>query len=152
MQARMKHPVFLVPEAMKALQALNTAIGRDSVPARTHELIHLRVSQINGCSVCCDMHARSARKSGETDERLFCVAAWREAPYFSDAERAALALAEALTRIADRPEAVSDEIWAEAAKHYDEKGLAALILTISQINVWNRLNAAIKQPAGGKWD
>ena len=111
-------------------------------------LVELRASQINGCSVCVDMHARQVRQAGETDERLFTVAAWRDAPYFSDAERAALALAEAVTRISDRADPVPDEVWNEAVRHYDEQALAALILAIATINVWNRLNVTTRQVAG----
>lgn len=148
MQARMKNPAMLVPDAMKALYALGAASRSDKISERLFELINLRVSQINGCSVCVDGHWRVARKAGETDERLFAVGAWRDAPYFSDAERAALALAEALTRISDRPDPVPDEIWDEAARHYDETALAALVLAVAGINVWNRLNIATRQPAG----
>ena len=118
-----------------------------SLRARWNSSI-LRASQINGCSTCVDGHARIAKKAGETDERLFAVAAWRDAPYFSDAERAALALTEALTRVCDRPDPVPDDIWAEAARTYEQPQLAALVLAIAQINVWNRLNIATRQPAG----
>ena len=119
----------------------------------TRELVHLRASQINGCSVCVDMHARELKKAGETDERLFAVAAWRDAPYFTDAERAALALTEAVTRLGDRADPVPDDVWDEAARHYDEQALAALILSIAQINVWNRLNAPPgRSPGSGKRD
>jgi len=110
--------------------------------------VHLRASQINGCSACVDSGARSARKAGETEERLATVVAWREAPYFSDAERAALALAEAATRLADRPDPVPDEVWDAAAAHYDEKGLAAIVLMIAVTNLFNRLNATTRQVAG----
>jgi len=144
MQARMTHPVMILPEAMKALQALHKA-AEQGVPAKTIGLVELRASQINGCSVCVDMHSRQMKKAGETDERLFAVAAWRDTPYFTDAERAALALTEAVTRLSDRPDPVPDEIWDEAARHYDERGLAGLLLAIAGINVWNRLNAAIRQ-------
>jgi AhpD family alkylhydroperoxidase len=148
MQARMKHPVMILPEAMQALLALGKAGDRASVPAKTFELIHLRASQINGCSVCVDMHSRGLKQAGETDERIWAVGAWRDAPYFTDAERAALALTEAVTRLDDRPDPVPDEIWNEAARHFDEKALAAVLLHISVINVWNRLNVATKQVAG----
>jgi AhpD family alkylhydroperoxidase len=148
MQARMKNPAMIVPGAMPALYALGAAAKKGDVPSRTLDLIHLRASQINGCSVCVDMHARDLKKAGETDERLFAVAAWREAPYFTDAERAALALTEAATRLSDRGDAVSDEIWAEARRHYDEPQLAVLVLNIALINLWNRLNAATRQVAG----
>ena len=145
MQARMSNPVFVVPDAMQALQALGKAVHNGGVPPRTLELVHLRASQINGCGVCVDMHPRLAKQAGETDERLFAVAAWRETPYFTDAERAALALAEAVTRLSDRPDPVPDEVWDAVARHYDEPALAALVLSIAQINVWNRLNVATRQ-------
>ena len=148
MQARMKNPAMIVPDAMQALLALSKAVEKGGVPAQMINLVHLRASQINGCSVCVDMHARDLKRSGETDERLFAVAAWRDAPYFSDAERAALALTEAVTRLSDRADPVPDEIWNEAARHYDEPALAALILAIATINVWNRLNVATRQVAG----
>jgi AhpD family alkylhydroperoxidase len=127
---------------------LGKAAQRAGVPARTLDLVHLRASQINGCSVCVDMHSRDLKRTGEADERIFAVAAWREAPYFSDAERAALELTEAVTRISDRPDPVPDEIWEEAARHYDEEGLAALVISIAAINSWKRLNIAIAQPSG----
>lgn len=148
MQARMNHPVMIIPEAMKALHALSTSVEKAGVPKSTLGLVELRASQINGCSVCLDMHARQAKQAGETDERLFTVAAWRDAPYFSDAERAALALTEAVTRFSDRPDPVPDEVWTEAVRHYDEQSLAALLLAIATINVWNRLNVSTKQVAG----
>jgi AhpD family alkylhydroperoxidase len=151
MQARMTNPAFAVPGAMDALQALGRAVTSSGLPPLTLELVHLRASQINGCGVCCVQHPNIARKAGETDERLFAVAAWREAPFFSDAERAALALAEAATRLSDRPDPVPDEIWDEAARHYDESQLAALVLTIANINVWNRLNVTTRQVAGLTW-
>jgi AhpD family alkylhydroperoxidase len=146
--ARLKHPAYLIPEAMQALQALGGAVAKSGLNPRTVELLSLRASQINGCSVCIDGHPRIARKLGETDERLFAVAAWRDAPYFTAAERAALALTEAVTRLDDRPDPVPDEVWEEAARHYDETALAGLVLAIAGINVWNRLNVATRQPAG----
>jgi AhpD family alkylhydroperoxidase len=146
--ARLKHPAFLLPDAMQALQSLGGAVTKAGVPPRLVELISLRASQINGCSVCVDGHPRIARRLGETDERLFAVSAWRDAPYFTAAERAALALTEAVTRLDDRPDPVPDEVWDEAARHYDETGLAGLLLAIAGINVWNRLNVATRQPAG----
>ncbi len=149
MQARMNNPAIIVPDAMKALHALHASAEKGGVPSQTLGLVELRASQINGCSVCVDIHARDAKKAGETDERLFEVAAWRDAPYFTDAERAALALTEAVTRLSDRADPVPDEIWDEAARHYDEPALAALIISIALINVWNRLNVSTKQVADG---
>ena len=108
------------------------------------------MSQINGCSACVDGGVKSAAKAGETAERIGTVAAWREAPYFTDAERAALALAEAATRLADAADPVPDEIWDEAAKHYDEQGLASLVLNIAVTNVYNRLNRVTRQIAGAR--
>ncbi len=148
MQARMENPVMILPGAMEGLQKIAAAAHESGVPATTLYLVEARASQINGCSVCVDMHARSLKKSGETDERLFAVAAWRDAPYFTEAERAALALTEAVTRLSDQADPVPDAIWDEAARHYDEPALAALILNIALINVWNRLNVATKQVAG----
>src|SRR3954447_18530732 len=127
MTARMPNPAFAVDGAMDALNALGASIARDRLPI-PRELVHLRASQINGCSVCVDMHAKAARKAGESEERVFAVAAWRETPYFSDGERAALALTEALTRLADRSDQVPDAIWDTAAEHFDEMQLGALVL------------------------
>ena len=148
MESRMKNPAIILPDAMQALLALNSAIEKGGLPPATTGLVHLRVSQINGCSVCVDMHSRMSKQSGETDERMFTVAAWRDAPYFTDAERAALALAESVTRLNDRSDPVSDEIWNEAARHYDERALAALLLAIAAVNVWNRLNVGTRHVAG----
>ena len=148
MQSRMTNPAFVVPEALKALNSLGTSISKGGVPNTTLELVRLRASQINGCSLCVEMHAGDLKKAGEKDERLFTVAAWREAPYFTDAERAALALTEAATRLNDRADPVNDEVWNEAAKHYDEKAMADLILNIALINFWNRVNVPIRQVAG----
>ncbi len=147
MKARMNHPVMVVPEAMKALQALSEST-KPALPEKLLQLVHLRASQINGCSVCVDMHPKLARRAGETDERLFAVGAWRDAPYFTDAERAALALTEAVTRLSDREDPVTDAVWDEAARHFNEPQLASLVLGIAAINVWNRLNVAVRQPVG----
>ncbi len=144
----MNHPVAIFPEAMRALQALGEVAHNSAVPLRTLLLVELRASQINGCSVCVDLHARDLKKHGDADERIFGVAAWRDNPAFDEAERAALALTEALTRISDREDPVSDEIWAEAARHYDETGLATLVLDIANINAWNRLNVGVRQIVG----
>jgi AhpD family alkylhydroperoxidase len=148
----MKHPVFVLPAAREALNALDKSTNTNEVPHVTHKLVHLRASQINGCSVCVDMHSHELKQAGESDKRIFAVAAWRDTPYFTDAERAALALTESMTRIADREDAVPDHVWQEAARHYNETGLAALTISIAQINVWNRLNAAVRQVAGQKWN
>jgi len=144
MEARMKNPAAVIPGAWPAIAALNKAVDSGNVPASTMELVHLRVSQVNGCSAC----VATAAKSTESPERLVTVAAWREAPYFTDAERAALALAEAATRLADSTDPVPDAIWDEAASHYDEQGMAALILKIAVTNLFNRLNRVTRQPAG----
>ncbi|HEY0938342.1 MAG TPA: carboxymuconolactone decarboxylase family protein [Trebonia sp.] len=144
MEPRMKNPAAVLPGAWPALMELSQASGAGGVPADTSELVHLRVSQVNGCSAC----VAAAAKSQQSAERLATVAAWREAPYFTDAERAALALAEAATRLADHPDPVPDAIWDEAARHYDERGLASLMLTIAVTNVFNRLNRVTRQPAG----
>ncbi|MBN9101078.1 MULTISPECIES: carboxymuconolactone decarboxylase family protein [unclassified Pseudonocardia] len=151
MNARMTHPVAVLPDALKALVALSSAAETGTVPTTTHKLVHLRASQINGCGVCVDMHARELRHLGESDERIVGVAAWRDTPYFTDAERAALALAEAATRLADRPDPVPDAVWDAAADHFDEKELAGLLVSIAAINAWNRLNAATRQIAGAAW-
>lgn len=148
MEPRMPHPAFTLPGAMDAMNALHASTRDAGVPETTLELVHLRASQINGCSLCVELHCNGLRRAGETDRRIFSVAAWREAPYYSDAERAALALAEAVTRLADRPDAVPDELWDEVTRHYDDKAASALLVAISAVNVWNRLNAAVRQPAG----
>ena len=151
MQARIENPASLLPDTVKAINNLFKAAHSAGVEPATLELVHLRASQINGCSPCVDAGARTAKKNGETDERLFAVAAWRETPYFTEAERAALALSEAATRLADRPDPVPDEVWAEAAKHFDEKQLAGIVLWIATTNFFNRLNATTRQPAPQNW-
>jgi AhpD family alkylhydroperoxidase len=147
-QPRMKNPAMLIPEAMQPFMAFLAAVRKSGVSQRTLDLVHLRTRQINGCSVCVDMGARELKEAGETNDRLFSIAAWREAPYFTEAERAALALAEAVTRLSDRPDPVPEEIWNQATLHYDEKALAALILWIATTNLFNRINATTKQVAG----
>ncbi len=148
MKSRIDNPAMMFPEVMHALQALGTSTKKGSVPARTIDLVNLRASQINGCSVCVDMDARFLKKGGETDERLIAVAAWRDTPYFTEAERAALELTEAVTRLSDRASPVPDEIWDQAARHYTEQELATLVVAIAVINVWNRLNVSTRQIAG----
>ncbi|MEV5123737.1 carboxymuconolactone decarboxylase family protein [Streptomyces decoyicus] len=151
MDARMKNPAMVLPEAMQPLLDVVRATRQGGVPETTLELVHLRASQINGCSFCVDGGVKSARKAGLSDDQLFAVAAWREAPYFSDAERAALALTEAATRLADSSDPVPDHVWDRAADHFDERQLSAIILTIGVTNLFNRLNATTKQPAGAGW-
>ncbi|MBN6056161.1 carboxymuconolactone decarboxylase family protein [Nonomuraea sp. RK-328] len=148
MQSRMQNPAFVLPGAMQPIQEIFKAVHSGGVDGQTLELVHLRVSQINGCSACVDAGAKTARKAGVSDERLATVAAWREAPYFTEAERAALALAEAATRLADRPDPVSDEVWDRAATYFDEKQLAAIVMMIGVTNLFNRLNATTRQIAG----
>lgn len=152
MQSRMNNPAMLLPDALPALQNIakivTKAAQKSDLPMRTIHLVYLRASQINGCSVCVDMHARDARNAGETVEKLFATAAWRDAPYFSDAERAALELTESVTRLSDRADPVPDAVWHEVSKYYNEPARAALVLAISSVNLWNRLNVATKQIAG----
>lgn len=147
-KARMTNPAYLLSDAGPAIMELLKATRQGGVPESTLELVHLRASQINNCGFCVDFGAKSARKNGVSDEKLFAVAAWREAPYFSDEERAALALAEAATRLADTSDAVPDAVWDEAADHYDEKQLAAIVLMVGVTNLFNRLNVTTRQPAG----
>jgi AhpD family alkylhydroperoxidase len=152
MQPRIPNPAVTVPGVMEALQSISKAAAKAAKQAglaqTTLDLVSLRASQINGCAVCLDMHSRSARKAGETDERLFTLAAWRDAPYFTEAERAALALTEAGTRLADQSGPVPDAVFDEATKYYDEEALAALVVSIAAINTWNRLNVITGQVAG----
>lgn len=151
MESRMSNPALLLPDLQKAVNGLIKVSGSTDVPESTMELVHLRVSQINGCAVCVFGGIHKAKRNGETDDRLHSVAVWRESPLFTEPERAALALAEAATRIADQPEAVTDEIWETATKHYTEEQLAAILLTIGMTNLFNRFNAATKQVAGATW-
>jgi AhpD family alkylhydroperoxidase len=149
MDARLNY--FTDPTAAKALKHLMSAgkaLKESPLPAATQELVALRVSQINGCAVCIDMHTKEAAAAGETSVRLHLVAAWREATVFTEAERAALELAEQGTRVADAEEGVGDEVWSRAAKHYDEEQLTALALLVSFMNAANRLNIIARQPAG----
>ena len=145
---RMKNPALLVPGSVEAVQALAKSIRDVGAPPDVLELVHLRASQVNGCSLCVNLAWQAAQKAGGPDERLFMVAAWREASNFTEAERAALALAEAMTRLADQADAVPDQIWEEAERHYDEKALAALVLSIALTNLFNRVNVTTRQPPG----
>ena len=148
MQARMPNPAMTVPDAMQAMLALSACAEKGGVPKQLIDLISLRASQINGCGFCVDMHAYDLKAAGETDLRIAAVAAWRDAPYFTDAERAALALAEAATRLSDRPDPVPDDVWERAARHYDQATLSGLVIAIAMINAWNRINVTIRQVAG----
>jgi len=148
LHARMRNPALVIPDAARAIQDLNKAIRGAGTSSELLELVHLRASQINGCSFCVDMGARGARKAGETEDRLFAVAAWRDAPYFTAAERAALALTESVTRLSDQNDPVPDAIWDEAARYYNETDLAAIILMIATTNLFNRINAPVRQVAG----
>lgn len=149
-EPRIKHPVHVFPEALRALRDLGTAI-RGALPPEVSILVTLRASQINACSVCVEMHSRELKEAGASDDRIYSVAAWREAPYFSPAERAALALTEAATRLSDRSNPVPDEVWAEAAVYFNEREMAALTLAIASINAWNRLNVTTAQSSGQSW-
>lgn len=148
MEARIDNPALTVPGALKAFQDLADGARQAGVPDTTLELVRLRASQINGCSGCVDLHSRALEQAGEPAARIHMVAAWRDASYFTDAERAALALAEAATRIADRPDPVPDSVWEEAAAHYDEAQLAALVVVIAAINAFNRVNVSTRQVTG----
>lgn len=148
MQARMRNPALVLESALQPLLAVGKASENCGVPALTLKLTHLRASQINGCGFCVDMHAKELKKLGASDERIFALSAWHEAPYFSPEERAALALTDAMTRLNDRSDAVPDSVWQEASKYYDERALSALIMSIALVNLWNRLNVTTKQVAG----
>lgn len=139
------------PDAQKAIQLLYGSAAHSGAPAAVLHLVHLRASQINGCSACVASGAAEMRKAGASDERLATVAAWRETSYFTPAERAALALAEAATRLADQTDAVPDEVWDEAKAHFNDRALAGIVLWIATTNFFNRLNASVRHPAGQPW-
>jgi AhpD family alkylhydroperoxidase len=156
MDARLDfHDSAIGAKVVKYLASGNKVVSDSTLPRATRELVQLRVSQINGCAVCVDMHTKDAAEAGESALRLNLVAAWREATVFSEAERAALDLAEQAARIADAAGGVSDDTWAHAAKHYDEAQLTALVCLVALANAWNRLNVVTQQPAGhyqpGQW-
>ncbi|MFI6318922.1 carboxymuconolactone decarboxylase family protein [Nonomuraea sp. NPDC050556] len=148
MEARMKNPATIIPAAQKPIMELMKAAQSGGLSKELAEMIHLRVSQINGCSFCADAGYKSLRKLGETDERIGLISAWRETPYYTDAERAALELAEEATRLADNPAGVTDRVWDNAADHFDEQQLASILLITAATNLFNRLNAPIRQIAG----
>lgn len=145
MQTRILNPAQSVPGALEAFRQLGASASQAGIPETTLFMVQLRASQINGCSACVDIHSRELELAGESSERINTVAVWRETPYFDDDERAALALAEAATRLADRPDPVTDEVWDEAARHYSEPQLASLVVAIAAINAFNRVNATIRQ-------
>ncbi|UCM88995.1 carboxymuconolactone decarboxylase family protein [Streptomyces marincola] len=149
MAVRMETPVG--PDVMTAVQHLIKAVHAGGVDPLVLELVHLRASQINGCSACVHTGVASAKRRGETEERLHQVAAWRETPFFSEPERAALALAEAVTRIQDGAPGVTDAVWEAATAHFDEKQLASLTLHIAMTNFFNRVNHTIREQAGKTW-
>jgi AhpD family alkylhydroperoxidase len=156
MDARLNmHGTDIAARFGKYLNSAGGVVTKSALPAATQELVKIRASQINGCSGCTDMHTKDAEHAGESRVRLNLIAAWRDATVFTDAERAALELTEQGTRIADAAGGVTDEVWANAAKHHDDDQLAALVCLIAVINTYNRLNVIVRQPAGdyvpGQW-
>jgi AhpD family alkylhydroperoxidase len=151
MQPRIPNPGTLIPDALAPIQQLVKAAHGAGVPAATMTLVHLRASQVNGCSACVASGMEAARKAGESEGRLATVAAWREAPWYTDAERAALALAESVTRLSDRADPVPDEVWADAATHFTATQLAGLVLWAAVTNLFNRVNVSTRQVAGAAW-
>ena len=147
MQSRISNPAKLLPEAMAHALAL-AKVAEPILPEKLRGLVHMRASQINGCAFCLELHTKLLH-TDETQQRLLTVAAWRDSPFFSDAERAAFALTEAVTLISE--DGVPDAVWDEAKRHFDERQLAALVLHIAVVNVWKRLNVATRQVAGTGW-
>ncbi len=151
MEARMMNPAHLLPDVVPGVQQIYKAMYRGGAPAATLELVHLRVSQINGCSACVHGGMANAQKAGETVDRLLQLATWRETDLYTPAERAALAVAEAATRLADTPEAVTDALWADLTEHHDDKAVAAIIVMVGLTNFFNRINTTVREPAGATW-
>jgi AhpD family alkylhydroperoxidase len=151
-EARMKNPALVLGDAMKGIGSIIKATRKGGVSEELLELVALRASQINGCSPCVFGHIDRIEKAGGGVEKAFMVSAWRETDHFDEPERAALALAEAATRVADNAPGVTDEIWENASKHFDEEGLSALILSISLTNMFNRINGTIREQAGVTWN
>ena len=147
-ETRIPNPATLMPEALEGIQKMLIAIQKGGLDGSILALTHMRASQINGCSSCIEGAIAHARRSGDLDDRLLAVAAWHESSRFTEAERAALALTEAMTRLADREDAVPDDIWDSATKHYGDRALAALVLHVALVNLFNRLNVTTRQPAG----
>jgi AhpD family alkylhydroperoxidase len=154
MRERMKNPAMQLPKAVEAVGIMVAAVQETGLPWKTLHLAHIRASQINGCGYCVDAGSRHGKQAGETDQRLIAVAAWRDTPYFTEAERAALELTEAATRLSDRPDPVPDPVWDNARKHYSEKELSGLILWIGVVNLFNRMNVTTRLLAGTPmpWD
>jgi alkylhydroperoxidase family enzyme len=152
MQARMQNPATLLPDALEHGQGLAKVAFQSGVDQETLSLVHLRASQINGCSWCVDSDRPGPDTDEKTMQRKWSVSAWREAPYYTDAQRAALELAEAMTRQADKGDVVTDELWTELTAHYDDKQVAGLVFWIATVNFYNRINAAVRQVAGTKWN
>jgi len=146
MKSRMRNPAMILPDVMAPMQALGK-VTETALPEKLRGLVHMRASQLNGCAFCLELHTKS--HTDETPQRMLTVAAWRDSPFFTDAERAALALTEAITLIAE--DGVPDDVWDEAKRHFDERQLAALVLHATLVNVWNRVNVATRQVAGTGW-
>lgn len=144
---RMANPAQVLPDAYKGIGHLLAAVGKSGLPATTAELIGIRTSQINGCAACLEGHLVTGRKAGLTDSQIVGTAAWAESPFFDDAEKAALALTEALTRVADDSDPVPDELWEAAGRHYDESQLAGILVAVATHNLFNRINIAVREPA-----
>lgn len=151
MEARMPNPATVLPGTVTGVQQIFKAMDGGGASPTTLELIHLRVSQINGCSACVHGGTTNAQKAGETVDRLLMLATWRESDLYTPAERAALAVAEAATRLADTPEAVTDELWADLTEHHDTEAVSAIILMVALTNFFNRINTTVREPAGATW-
>lgn len=152
MPARMTNPAYVLPDGMKGIASIFKAVNTGGIPHELQELVSLRASQINGSSACVHAHSTNLVKADESADRITAVAAWRDTPFFTEAERAALELTEAITRLADRSgDAVDDYLWDRVTDHFDEGQVAALLLMIGMTNLFNRLNTAIKEPADAYW-
>ena len=145
MKPRMDY-ASVAPDALKAMQELEKYVAGSGLDHRLYELVKTRASQINGCAYCLDMHTKDARKAGETEQRLYALSAWRETPFYTDRERAALEWTEALTLIADNN--VSDSLYDSVRLHFDEKEMVALTMSIVAINGWNRLAIGFRSVPG----
>jgi AhpD family alkylhydroperoxidase len=150
MKARMKNPASILPGSMQAIHDLMASAHKSGAPDKILHLVHQRASHINGCAPCVDSGVKHAREAGVSDEQLNAVAVWREAPFFSEAERAALALADEITWL-DRRDPVSDPVWAEAEKHFDQRALAGIVLWVALTNLFNRVNVTTRQIVGSAW-